>query len=327
MKNYRWALSGSGWISNEMAAALHKNNHEIAGIFSKDEKTAKETARKYGIEKVYDSYEDMLEHSGADIIYIGTPNEIHMDEALAALEAGKHVFCEKPLGLNEEQFAKCLHLADEKGLVLMDGTTLLHMPLFKKIAKVLETGKLGKLKMIQISYGIQKDFNPESRFYSLEHGGGALMDIGLYAISFICLYFDGIPDHIKTYISKASTGVDETSAIIMQNKEGQIASIALSLNTMMLEQAMLCLEDGYILVHGFPRADQAVVHNRDGESEIITAGDSDEALEYEMKEMESAIDEGRRPEGLLDAREVMKSLTWIRQEWNIEFPAEQEQEN
>ncbi|WP_289220531.1 Gfo/Idh/MocA family protein [Ileibacterium valens] len=325
MKQYRWALSGSGWISTEMARTLHDNHHTITGIYSKDRKTAKEAAEKYGIEHVFDSYEEMLADSDTDIIYIGTPNEIHEEEAIKALKAGKHVFCEKPMGLNEEQFVRCLDLAEKKDLILMDGTTLLHMPLFKDIRKVLETGKLGKLKMIQVTYGIQKDFNPDSRFYSLEHGGGALMDIGLYAISFLCLYMDNVPDHVKTYVSKASTGVDETSAIIVQNKDGQIGNISLSLNTMMLEQAILCLEKGYILVHGFPRADQAVVHYVDGKTDIIESGNSEQALEYEMKEMESAIEENRQPKGLKDAREVMHILTQIRKQWNIEFPSEQEQ--
>lgn len=327
MKKYRWALSGSGWISNEMAETLRKNHHEITGIFSKDRKTAEETASKYQIENVYDSFSEMLKNPDTDIIYIGTPNEIHEDETLAALKAGKHVFCEKPLGLNEEQFVRCQKLAEEKELVLMDGTTLLHMPLFKTISKVLKTEKLGKLKMIQISYGIQKDFHPESRFYSLEHGGGALMDIGLYAISFLCLYMDGVPEQVKTYVSKALTGVDETSAIIVQNSQGQIGNVSLSLNTMMLEQAILCLEKGYILVRGFPRADQAVVHYVNGKSEIIESGDSDQALEYEMKEMESAIEENRRPKGIEDARKVMGILTAIRKQWNIEFPSEQESES
>ncbi len=332
MQKYKWAITGSGWISTQMAQALQDTVHEITGIFSIDEEGAKEAADKYGIRTVYPSLESMLADSGADILYIGTPNEVHEQETVAALRAGKHVFCEKPLGLNDRQFSHCLDLAEEKGLVLMDGTTLLHMPLYRKIREVMESGKLGRLKMIQVSYGIQKSFDPKSRFYSLDLGGGALMDIGLYAVSFLCLYLDGTPETIRTCVSRASTGVDDTSAIIVQNDRNQIGTIALSLDCMMPEQAVLCLDKGYILVNGiqreegvdngFPRADHAILCYADGRTEEIRCGNAEKALEYEAAEMEEAISQERRPEGLLRAKSVMKILTDIRKEWGIEFPSE-----
>ncbi|WP_301185551.1 Gfo/Idh/MocA family protein, partial [Faecalibaculum rodentium] len=97
MQKYKWAITGSGWISTQMAQALQDTVHEITGIFSIDEEGAKEAADKYGIRTVYPSLESMLADSDADILYIGTPNEVHEQETVAALQAGKHVFCEKPL--------------------------------------------------------------------------------------------------------------------------------------------------------------------------------------------------------------------------------------
>lgn len=336
MKQYKWAIAGSGWIGNEMAQVLKQTGHEITGIFSTDTAGAAKAASQHGILQIYSSLEDMLEKSGADILYIGTPNEVHEDQTLAALKAGLHVFCEKPLGLNDRQFSRCMELAEEKDLILMDGTTLLHMPLYREMQKILDAGALGKLKMIQVSYGIRKPFDPESRFYSLDLGGGALMDIGLYAISFLCLYLDGLPETVKTCVLRASTGVDDTSPIIVQNDRGQIGMISLSLNCMMPEQAILCLEKGYILVsglqradrviNGFPRADHAVIHCASGDTEDIYCGDAAKALEYEVAEMEEAIEQKRCPEGLLRARAAMKILTEIRKQWKIRFPSEKDQD-
>ena len=95
----------------------------------------------------------MFSDENVDIVYIATPHNLHYEAMLKALKAGKHVFCEKSITVNSRQLEECAALAEEKGLVICDGTTLLHMPLYKKLRQIIEEGAIGDVKMVQVNFG------------------------------------------------------------------------------------------------------------------------------------------------------------------------------
>ncbi|WP_443623896.1 Gfo/Idh/MocA family protein, partial [Catenibacterium sp.] len=181
---YNWGIIGTGWIAHEMGEALNRMNHGIYGVVSGRYENALSYQKEFDVKHIYHTIDEMLEDSNIDIVYIATPHNLHYEEMMKALDAGKHVFVEKSITVNDQQLEEAVSLAQEKGLVIMDGVTLFHMPVFKKVKEIVESGSLGPVKMIQVNFGSCKEYDINNRFFSKELAGGALLDIGVYAVSF-----------------------------------------------------------------------------------------------------------------------------------------------
>ena len=143
--------------------------------------------------------------------------------------SGKHVFCEKSITVNSRQLEECVAIAQEKGLVICDGMTLLHMPLYKELKKKIAEGAIGDVKMVQVNLGSCKEYDVKNRFFSKELAGGALLDIGVYATSFARYFMKSKPDVVLTTANYFETGVDETSEILLKNPDGEMAVMALTM--------------------------------------------------------------------------------------------------
>lgn len=132
-------------------------------------------------------------------------------------------FVEKAITVNDSQLEEAVAIAKEKNLVICDGVTLFHMPLFKKLKEIVDSGVIGEVKMVQVNFGSCKEYDVTNRFFSKELAGGALLDIGVYATSFARFFMKSKPDTILTTANYFETGVDETSGIILRNPNGQMA--------------------------------------------------------------------------------------------------------
>lgn len=150
MKEYNWGILGTGWIAHEMGEALNAVNGEIYAVCDTTLEGAEKYAKEFGVKKAYGSADEMIADENVDIVYIATPHSLHYRFLLQAVKAGKHVFCEKSITVNSRQLEECVAIAQEKGLVICDGVTLLHMPLYKKLKEIVESGVIGDVKMVQV---------------------------------------------------------------------------------------------------------------------------------------------------------------------------------
>lgn len=171
----------------------------------------------------------MIENPNIQIIYIATPHTFHYDYIKKALNAGKHVLCEKAITVNAEQFDEVEKFAKEKNLILSEGSTLYHMPIYQKGRNLIDNGKLGKIKLVQVNFGSLKDYDPSNRFFNKALAGGALLDIGGYATAFARMFLSKQPESILTTVNFFETGVDEQSGIILKNTHDEMAIMALSM--------------------------------------------------------------------------------------------------
>ncbi|MDO5352990.1 MAG: Gfo/Idh/MocA family oxidoreductase, partial [Succinatimonas sp.] len=219
MKKLNWGIIGTGWIATEMAEALNRVNGEIYAVCATCLENAQKYANKFGVQKAYGSADELIDDKDVDIVYIATPHNLHYDLLIKSLKAGKHVFCEKAITVNNQQLEEAVVIAQEKNLVICDGVTLFHMPLFKKLKEIVDSGVIGDIKMIQVNFGSCKEYDITNRFFSKELAGGALLDIGVYAISFARYFMSSQVDTILTTANYFETGVDETSGIILRNPE------------------------------------------------------------------------------------------------------------
>lgn len=323
-KSYRWAVLGCGVIANELAVAMGKQGRKLDAVGNRTREKAVAYAEKYGIEKVYEDFYQMFTDDEIDIIYITTPHNTHITFILEALRNGKHVLCEKAITLNSEELALAVRTAREHGVILAEAMTLYHMPLYRKIRGITESGALGPLRFIQMNFGSYKEYDMKNRFFSRELAGGALLDIGVYALSFVRWFMSEKPDQVVSQVRFAPTGVDEQAGILLMNRAQEMASVSLSLHAKQPKRGMVSFDRGYIEIYDYPRAEKAVItFTENGRTETIEEGKTEDALIYEVIDMEQAVS-GTADRMQLDFTEdVMEIMTDIRREWGMKYPEEE----
>lgn len=324
MGELRWATLGCGVIANQLAEAMESKGRKLYSVANRTHEKGVEFAKKYGISKVYENMDDVFEDEMVDVIYISTPHNTHIEYLRKALKAGKHVLCEKAITLNSAELEEALELAKEHGVVLAEAMTLYHMPIYKKINEILASGKLGELKLIQMNFGSYKEYNMKNRFFNRNLAGGAMLDIGVYALSFVRWFMSSKPDQILSQVKYAPTGVDEQASILLKNQEEEMATVILSLHAKQPKRGLVSFENGYIEVLEYPRGEQfTITYTDSGETESFTAGDSARALAYEVEDMEAAIAGNTDLMCLQYTKDVMDMMTEIRAQWGMKYPEEE----
>ena len=323
MKELNWATLGCGVIANQLAQAMQAKGRKLYSVANRTHQKAVDFAEKYGIEKVYDNIDEVFEDENVDIIYISTPHNTHIEYLRKALKSGKNVICEKSITLNSRELDEAISLAKENDVVLAEAMTIYHMPIYKKLNEIINSGKLGELKLIQMNFGSYKPYDMNSRFFNRNLAGGAMLDIGVYAISFVRWFMSSKPHKITSQVKYAPTGVDEQASILLQNKEDEMASIILSLHAKQPKRGTISFDKGYVEIFEYPRGDEAVITYTDtGETETITFGETAKALEYEIEDMENAVQNGEDMH-LGFTKDVMDIMTFIRNEWGMYYPEEE----
>lgn len=324
MNNINWAVLGTGVIANEMAVALKKKGKSIYAVGNRTYEKAVAFAEKYGIGKVYSDYNEMFTDPDVDVIYITTPHNTHIDFMKRAIENRKHILVEKSITLNSAELDEAIALAEEKGVVIGEAMTIFHMPIYKKLKALLETGALGRVNLITMNFGSFKEYDMNNRFFNRKLAGGAMLDIGVYALSFIRWFTESKPDSLLSQVKRAPTGVDEQAGLLLTNKEGQMASVMLSLHSKQPKRGMVSCEKGYIEIMEYPRAWEAkITYNDTGKTEVIKAGENADALCYELDDMEKAIAGDRECMHLDYTRDVMDMMTAFRKSWGFTYPEEE----
>ena len=322
-EKYNWALIGCGHIAYEMAKDMKQLNKTFYSLASRTKANADAFAEKYGIDKVYDNIDEIFSDENVDIIYIATPHNSHIEYILKALSAGKHVICEKAITLNSDELEQAVRTAKENNLVLAEAMTVFHMPVYRKIDEIISSGKLGKLKLIQVNLGSCKDYDMTNRFFNMDLAGGAMLDIGVYALSFARYFMTESPDEIESQMKKAPTGADEQVNIILKNAENEMATVTLSLTAKLPKIGIAAFENGYIEISNYNRALTAdITYTADGHTEHIETDSDLDALCYEIIDMENAVS-GKENNMRLDLTvDVMDIMTKVRYAHNMKYPEE-----
>lgn len=324
-KNIRWAVLGTGVIANEMAAALQKMGKRLYAVANRTPSKAVAFGEKYQVEKIYDRMEDIFTDSMVDVIYITTPHNTHYGFIKKALENGKHVFVEKSITLNSRELDEMIALATEKKLILAEAMTIWHMPLYKDLWKLVRSGQIGKVQMITMNFGSFKEYDMSNRFFNMDLAGGALLDIGVYALSIVRSFMDEKPNEILSQMKPSPTGSDEQATILLKNPSGQMATVALSMHSKQPKRAVISCEKAYIEIMEYPRGEKAtIVDANTGERKELQTGETANALFYEMQDMEAAILEGHTGAMQLEyTKDVMDIMTSLRKEWGMKYPGEE----
>ena len=297
--NLNWAVLGTGVIANEMTQTLQKMGKKLYAVGNRTHAKAVAFAEKYGIEMVYDCIDDMFLDENVDIIYITSPHNTHF-QFMAAL-------------------------ADANHLIMAEAMTIWHMPLYKKLWEIVQSGALGKVQIMTLNFGSYKEYNMQNRFFNMNLAGGAMLDIGVYALSIVRSFMEETPTNILSQWKPSPTGSDEQATVLLQNSLGQMATVALSMHSKQPKRAMISCEKGYIEIMEYPRADKAVIVDAEtGARTEVAAGSTADALYYEMLDMEHAVQTRDASAMCLGySRDVMDIMTRLRKEWGMKYPGEE----
>ena len=203
----RWGLLSTARINQAVLAGVRQTDRaEVVAVASREQQRADDYAREHGIERAHGSYEALLDDADVEVIYVSLPNSLHVEWSVRALEAGKHVLCEKPFDRRPREVERAFDAADQAGRLLMEAFMYRHHPQTKKLQEVVAAGAIGELRHLRSSFSFTLD-NPDDVRLAPELDGGSLMDVGCYCLS-ISRLLAGEPEQVFGLQRSGTTGVD-----------------------------------------------------------------------------------------------------------------------
>ena len=262
----RWGILSTGTIADKFVSeAVGLDNHLVQAVASRSIDKARVFADKFGIARAWGTYDELFNDPNVDVIYVGTPHVFHYENTLAALNAGKSVLCEKPLTINAFQARALFQAARRNDVYLMEALWTFFLPAWKKVHEWLAQQRIGKVRLIQADFGFSTPFDPQSRLFDPKLGGGALLDLGVYALSAAQRVVGSPPEELDARARLAPTGVDATTVMTAVYPGGILAQLSCSVEQLTENTLVIYGEKGKILMPRFWMADEAVLQSQTGD--------------------------------------------------------------
>lgn len=223
MTGLRWGILATGGIAGAFASDLRTAGLDLVAVGSRSQESADAFAQRFDIARAHASYEELVADPDVDIIYVSTPHPMHHANARLALEAGKHVLVEKAFTVDRAQAEDLQRLAAERGLLAMEAMWTRYLPHMVRIREILDAGTLGEIRVVTADHTQKISDDPAHRLNALELGGGALLDLGIYPISFVWDVL-GAPETIQAAARLIETGADAEVATIMTHNGGAVST-------------------------------------------------------------------------------------------------------
>ena len=316
MKQINWGILGYARIAkNELIPAiLEAPSASLYGIASRDSGKREEARNLFPFEKVYETYEALLEDENIQAVYIPLPNALHKEWAVKAMEKGKHVLCEKPLALSEHEVKEMTEVSEMYGVLLMEAFMYRYTPRMKKVLEIVGSGVLGEIRHIDSSFRFYLD-RPNSIKMKKELGGGALYDVGCYPVSFANLLLKEEPQDL--FVSSVmEEGVDIETSVLLTYRHGVTASLHCGFNAYGVNSSEILGTKGRLVIPDtFLEEEGALTLYHEGEVETISVPGCHRYM-LEVEDFSQAVIEKSRPlitlqESLLQARVMDRILRSI----------------
>ena len=320
---FKVGIIGAGWIAEKMAEALAPlEDYCVHAIASRSLEKAEEFAGRWNIEKAYGSYEEMVADDEMDLVYIATPHSHHFQHAMLALEHGRNVLVEKAFTANAQEAETLIRTAHEKGLFITEAIWTRYMPLSHKVKEVMESGIIGEPRVLTATLCYMMEF--KERIVRAELCGGALLDLGVYALNFARMYFGTDIVRTVTNVHLGPTGMDMHESISLSFADGKMANLqagALCLND---RQGIISGTEGYIKVDNINCPEVVEVwRNYELAARYKKPADMVNGYEYQVFECRRCIEEGLQESPMMPHEEtlsIMKQMDALRQEWGVRYP-------
>jgi predicted dehydrogenase len=322
----RWGIIGRGWIAEFFAAGLRVlPDAELVAVGSRKQETAEEFADKLGVPRRHGSLEALANDPEVDVIYVSTPHQAHKSATLLCLAAGKPVLCEKPFAINAAEADEMIAAARAHDLFLMEAMWARFTPLMGKVRALLAEGAIGEVRMLSADFGFRAAPGRPHRLFDPAYGGGALMDVGVYVVSFASMVL-GSPTRIVSMPTMGETGVDEQAVVILGYRSGALAVLSAAIRTTTPTVAAIMGTDGLIEIHRDWWRPTAFTLRRAGKDpERFDIPPEGNGYNYEAAEVMRCLRAGLKESPILplaETRAVMQTLDEVRAQWGLRYPME-----
>ncbi len=322
----RWGVLATGGI----AARFTEDVRELAGariaaVASRSAASAREFADRFAVPRAYGRWSELVADDDVDVVYVATPHSAHRAAAGLALAAGKPVLCEKAFTLNVREAAELVALARERGLFLMEAMWTYCDPVVRRLVELVRDGAIGEVRTVQADFGIRGPHSPEHRIRDPALGGGALLDLGVYPVSFAQLLL-GEPDRIRADAVLSPEGVDLDTGVLLGWDSGAMALLHCSLTGVTPCTASVTGTSGRIDVPaGFFAPDRFVLHRTGRDPQEVTVPTGLHGLQHEAAEVMRCLRAGTRESPLVPldgSLAVMRTLDAVRDLTGVRYPAD-----
>jgi predicted dehydrogenase len=298
----RWGIIGTGGIARAFAADLElTDSGSVVAVGSR----SLETAERFGVGRPHGSYQTLVEDPEVDAVYVATPHPMHHANALLALEAGKPALVEKAFTMNAAEARELVAAAQERGLFLMEAMWTRFLPHIVQIRALLAAGALGELVTVSADHGQWFPHDPAFRLFAPELGGGALLDLGVYVVSFASLVL-GTPDRVVALGTPAFTGVDGQTSILLGHASGAQAVLTCTSSAVSPTRAAIVGTEGRIEIdRTFYAPTSFTFIPREGEPVRYAAPHDGLGLRHEADEVARCLDEGLLESPLMPLEETV----------------------
>ncbi|GAB3616199.1 Gfo/Idh/MocA family oxidoreductase [Okibacterium endophyticum] len=325
-RGLRWGILGPGGIAQAFASDLVQSGLTVQAVGSRSAEAARLFAERFGVPNAHNGYADLVGDPEVDVVYVATPHPFHAEQAMLALNAGKHVLIEKPFTLNGAEAEEVVTLAREKGLVVLEAMWTRFLPHMARIHEIVASGILGDVRTLIADHTQDLPDDPSHRINNMALGGGALLDLGIYPISFASSLF-GPPQTVQATATFAETGADSSIATLFGYANGSTALTISASDQRGPNTATILGTEGRIDVDGVWYAPTSFrVYNSAGEVvETFSSTVAGRGMQYEAFEFERLVAEGLTETPLLPLDEtvrIMHTLDDIRSQIGLVYPGE-----
>ncbi len=323
-KKIKWGILSTGWIAHKFATALQvADNCELYAVGSRTLGTAKKFADEFHVPKAYGNYEELVSDPAVDVVYIGTPHNLHVDNTLLALNHQKHVLCEKPLGVNRKEVSRMIERAREKNLFLMEALWSRFLPNIIKTKELVDSGEIGEVKLMTAFFSVKSDHGPEHRQYNIELCGGTVLDTGIYNI-FLSLLLLGKPKSFSAIAGLSEQGGDNSCSYTFKYDKD---TLSVMFSSFLADPPVVAEIHGtkgkIVLDHLWFCPGKVKLTYRDGREKIFEFDFKSNGYEYEAEETAKCILAGKTQSDLWswkDSIQLISVMDDIRKESGIVYP-------
>ena len=316
---------GAGQIANTMAYTMQRmEDVNLYAVAARDLDRAEAFAARYGFEKAYGSYAEMLLDPNVELVYIATPHSHHAEHMKLCIAHGKHVLCEKAFTLNAAQAREVAALAKEKGVYVAEAIWTRYMPSRKLINDCLASGVIGNITAMtaNLCYPV----SAQERCIRPELAGGALLDVGVYCLNFALMHFGDDIERMVSTVRMAHTGVDAQESITLCYRDGRMAVLTASIISRADSNGIFYGDKGYILVENINNPQSISVYNLHNQLvEKIPVPAQITGYEYQIREAMARIRAGEIESTSMPLQEsiaVMERMDALRKDWSLVYPME-----
>ncbi|WP_433253070.1 Gfo/Idh/MocA family protein [Streptosporangium sp. CA-135522] len=326
MSTIKWGILATGGIAATFTEDLKLlPDAEVVAVGSRSVESARAFADRHGIARAHGSWAELAADPDVDIVYVANTQNAHYDAVLTCLSAGKAVLCEKAFTLNRAQAAKLVDFARERRLFLMEAMWMRCLPAIRKIVELVEAGAIGPIQAVHADFGISVDVGPDHRLRDPALGGGALLDLGVYPISFAYLML-GDPARVQSWARLTPEGVDENTGMLFGYDSGAVALLSCGITTDGPVTASVSGPLGRIELPGaFFCTDTFTLRRRDAEPEVFHIPREGNGLLHEAVEAMRCLREGLLESPLVPWQatlDVMGVMDEVRGQTGVRFPGE-----